>query len=117
MVFILGALKIIVLLGFLVLIHEAGHFFVAKKCKVKVLEFSIGFGKELWSKQGKETKYTIRLIPLGGFCRMLGEENQSDEEGAFNKAPVWKRLLIVAARSNSKYCFWSCSVYNISKHL
>ena len=64
MSFIIGILKIIVILGFLVLIHEGGHFLVAKKCNVKVLEFSIGFGKELYSKQGKETKYTIRAIPL-----------------------------------------------------
>lgn len=62
--FIIGSLKIIILLGFLVLIHEGGHFLVAKKCNVKVLEFSIGFGKELFSKQGKETKYTVRMIPL-----------------------------------------------------
>jgi RIP metalloprotease RseP len=95
--FILGALKIIILIGFLVLIHEGGHFFVAKKCNVKVLEFSIGFGKELFSKQGKETKYTIRLIPLGGYCRMLGEEEAVDDERAFNKASIGKRLLIVFA--------------------
>ena len=54
--FIIGAIKVIILLGFLVLIHEAGHFLVAKKCKVKVLEFSIGFGKEIKSKNGEETK-------------------------------------------------------------
>ena len=87
-----------------------------------MLEFSIGFGKELWSKQGKETKYTIRLIPLGGFCRMLGEENQSDEEGAFNKAPVWKRLLIVAAGAIVNIIFGLvvftilASIYNNSLH-
>ena len=62
--FIIGLLKIIILLGFLVLIHEGGHFLVAKKCGVKVLEFSIGFGKEIWSKQKGETKYSIRLVPL-----------------------------------------------------
>ncbi len=95
--FIIGAIKIIFLLGFLVLIHEAGHFFMARKCRVKVREFSIGFGKELWSKQGKETKYTIRMIPLGGFVNMLGEEERADEEGSFNKASVGKRILIVAA--------------------
>ncbi len=95
--FILGALKIIILLGFLILIHEAGHFFVAKKCKVKVNEFSIGFGKELWSKNGKETKYTIRMIPLGGYVSMLGEDERADEEGSFSNSPIWKRLLIVLA--------------------
>lgn len=61
---IISAIKIIVLLGFLILIHEAGHLLVAKWCKVKVNEFAIGFGPLIWKKQGKETKYTLRLIPL-----------------------------------------------------
>ena len=66
---------------------------IARICKVKVKEFAIGFGPTIWRKQGKETKYAIRLIPLGGFVSMLGEEERSEEEGAFNKA----RIAIVAA--------------------
>ena len=66
--FIITAIKIIILLGFLIIIHELGHFLVAKLCKVKVNEFSIGFGPGIWTKQGKETKYAIRLIPLRWFC-------------------------------------------------
>ena len=62
--FILSAIKIIFLLGFLIFIHELGHFTVAKLCKVKVNEFAIGFGPTIWKKQGKETKYALRLIPL-----------------------------------------------------
>ena len=95
--FILGAIKIIFLLGFLVLIHEGGHFLVAKKSKVKVLDLSLGFGNAIWSKQIDETKYSIRSIPLGGYVRMLGEEENSDDERAFSNMPVWKRLLIVLA--------------------
>ena len=95
--FIISAIKIIILLGVLILIHEAGHMLVAKKCKVKVNEFSIGFGPVIWKKQGKETKYTIRLIPLGGFCSMEGEDEKSDEEGSFSKASIPKRLAIVFA--------------------
>lgn len=95
--FIISAIKIIILLGVLILIHEAGHMIVAKKCKVKVNEFSIGFGPVIWKKQGKETKYTIRLIPLGGFCSMEGEDEKSDEEGSFSKASIPKRLAIVFA--------------------
>ena len=95
--FIISAIKIIILLGVLILIHEAGHMLVAKKCKVKVNEFSIGFGPVIWKKQGKETKYTIRLIPLGGFCSMEGEDEKSDEEGSFSKASIPKRLAIVVA--------------------
>ncbi len=61
-------IKIVVLLGFLILIHEAGHFTVAKLCKVRVNEFAIGFGPTIWKKQRKETKYALRLIPLRWFC-------------------------------------------------
>ena len=95
--FIISAIKIIFLLGFLILIHEGGHFCIAKLCKVKVNQFSIGFGPEIWSKQRKETKYAIRLIPLGGFVSMEGEEETSESEGAFNKASIPKRIAIVSA--------------------
>ena len=95
--FIVNALKIIFLLGFLIFIHEGGHFCVAKLCKIKVKEFAIGFGKIIWQKQGKETKYTLRLIPLGGFCSMEGEDEESDDDRAFSKASVWKRIAIVLA--------------------
>ena len=95
--FIINALKIIFLLGFLILIHEGGHFLVARLCKVKVNEFAIGFGKTIWQKQGKETKYSLRLIPLGGFCSMEGEDEESEVEGSFSKASVWKRMAIVFA--------------------
>lgn len=66
--FLIVALKIIFLLGFLILIHELGHFTVAKLCNVKVNEFAIGFGPTIWKKQGKETKYALRLLPLRWFC-------------------------------------------------
>lgn len=95
--FIFSALKIIFLLGFLILIHEGGHFLVAKFCKVKVNQFAIGFGPEIFSKRKGETKYAIRLIPLGGFVSMEGEEEASEKEGAFNKASIPKRIAIVAA--------------------
>ena len=89
--------KIVFILGFLVFIHEGGHFLVAKLCKIKVLEFAIGFGPTIWSKQGKETKYALRLIPLGGFVNMIGEEERSDEKGSFSKASIPKRIAVVAA--------------------
>ena len=95
--FLFNAIKIIFLLGFLILIHEGGHFLVAKLCKVKVNEFAIGFGKVLLKKQGKETKYSLRLIPLGGFCSMEGEEEESEAPDSFSKANVWKRMAIVVA--------------------
>ena len=95
--FIISALKIIFLLGFLILIHEGGHFLVAKLCKVKVNEFAIGFGPIILKKQGKETKYVLRLIPLGGFVSMEGEEERSDNEGSFSNASIPKRIAIVLA--------------------
>ena len=95
--FLLNALKIIFLLGFLIFIHEGGHFVVAKLCKVKVNEFSIGFGPTILKKQGKETLYALRLIPLGGFVSMEGEEGESKEERSFSNASIPKRIAIVAA--------------------
>jgi hypothetical protein len=94
---IISIIKIIFLLGFLILIHEGGHFTVAKLCKVKVNQFAIGFGPTIWHYQGKETKYALHLIPLGGFVSMEGEEEASDKEGAFNKASIPARIAIVFA--------------------
>ena len=95
--FFINALKIIFLLGFLIFIHEGGHFLVAKLCNVKVNEFAIGFGPTIWSKQGKETKYAIRLIPLGGFVSMEGEDEESEHERSYSNASIPKRVAIVAA--------------------
>ncbi len=103
--FLISALKIIILLGFLILIHEAGHMIVAKWCKVKVNEFSIGFGPLIWKKQGKETLYSIRLIPLGGFCSMEGEEQRSDSKGSFSQASIPKRMAIVVAGATVNIIF------------
>ena len=103
--FIINAIKIIFLLGFLILIHEAGHFLVAKLFKVKVNEFSLGFGKVLYSKQRKETRYCIRAFPLGGFVSMEGEDERSDENGSFSKLSIPKRILIVAAGATVNIVF------------
>lgn len=94
---IITVLKIVIILGFLVLIHEVGHFLVARLCKIKVNEFSIGFGPLIWKKDTSKTKYSIRLIPLGGYVNMLGEEERSEEEGSFSQASIPKRIVIVAA--------------------
>ena len=94
---IIAVLKIVIILGFLVLIHEAGHFLVARLCKIKVNEFAIGFGPLIWSKETEKTKYSLRLIPLGGYVNMLGEEERSEEEGSFSEASIPKRIAIVAA--------------------
>ena len=94
---IISAIKIIFLLGFLIFIHEGGHFTVAKLCKVKVNQFAIGFGPKIVEFKGKETLYALRLIPLGGFVSLEGENGDSTEERAFNNASIPKRVAIVAA--------------------
>ena len=103
--FIINAIKIIFILGFLVLIHEGGHFIVARLCKVKVKEFAIGFGPKIFEFQGKETLYALRLIPLGGFVSMEGENGDSTDERAFNKASIPKRIAIVVAGATVNIIF------------
>ena len=110
--FLLSAIKIIFLLGFLIFIHELGHFIVAKLCKVKVNQFAIGFGPQIFSKQGKETKYALRLIPLGGFVSMEGEEQWSEDNRSFSKASIPKRIAIVIAGAAVNIVF-GISVYFI----
>lgn len=93
----------IVIFGLLIAIHELGHFLVAKACGVKVLEFSIGMGPQLWHKEGKETKYSLRLFPIGGFCAMEGEDGESDDPRAFGNTAGWKKFLVLIAGSASNF--------------
>jgi regulator of sigma E protease len=95
---IIKALLIIIavlLFGLMIFIHEFGHFFTAKLCGIRVNEFSIGMGPTLFHFQRGETKYALRLLPIGGFCAMEGENGESDDERSFYKKPVWKRMLVV----------------------
>jgi regulator of sigma E protease len=87
----------ILLLGVLVILHELAHFTLAKINKVKVEEFSVGMGPLLTSIQGKETVYSIRALPIGGYVRMLGEEEESKDERAFSSKSPLRKLSIVAA--------------------
>ncbi len=87
----------ILIFGLLIAIHEFGHFIVAKACGVRVNEFSIGMGPLLLHKQRGETQYSLRLLPIGGFCAMEGEDEESEDERAFSRAAGWKRFLILIA--------------------
>ncbi|UPQ88559.1 sigma E protease regulator RseP [Vibrio sinaloensis] len=92
----------IVALGILVAVHEFGHFWVARRCGVKVEKFSIGFGKSIWSRVAKDgTEYSLSIIPLGGYVKMLDsrvdEVAEQDRRFAFDTKPLWKRTAIVAA--------------------
>jgi regulator of sigma E protease len=83
--------------GFLIAIHELGHFMAAKAFQVKVLEFSIGMGPRLLKKQGKETLYSLRALPIGGSCMMEGEDAETDDARSFTAQARWKRFIILFA--------------------
>lgn len=83
--------------GLLIAVHEFGHFIAAKTLGVKVNEFAIGMGPRLLHKQKGETEYTLRLFPIGGFCAMEGEGEDSNDPRAFNNKPAWRRLIILVA--------------------
>ncbi|MBR0144857.1 MAG: site-2 protease family protein [Clostridia bacterium] len=85
--------------GFLVAAHEFGHFIVAKLSGVQVNEFAIGMGPKLFSFGKGETRYSLRLFPIGGFCAMEGEDAESENPRAFTRAKAWKRFLILIAGS------------------
>ena len=89
----------IIVFGLLIATHEFGHFIAAKACGVKVLEFAIGMGPALFKRQGKETLYSLRVLPIGGYCAMEGEDEESPDPRAFTSAKWWKRLIILAAGS------------------
>src|SRR5437763_14783952 len=95
-----NVIGIIVVLGFLVFAHESGHFFVAKLFRVRVLVFSLGFGKRLFGFRKGATDYRVSLVPLGGYVRMAGdtpEENQPANPEEFLSKPKWQRFLILVA--------------------
>ncbi len=83
--------------GVIIAIHEFGHFIVAKLCGIRVNKFAIGMGPVIFKKQGKETEYSLRLFPVGGFCAMEGEDADSDDPRAFSKKCVPKRMAVVVA--------------------
>ena len=87
----------ILIFSFLIFIHELGHFLAAKASGVQVNEFSMFMGPAIWKKQIGETLYSIRCIPLGGYCAMEGEDEDTDNPRSFQKAAWWKRLIILVA--------------------
>ncbi len=87
----------ILLFELIVFIHEFGHFITAKKFGVQVNEFAIGMGPKLIQFQRGETKYSVRLLPIGGYCAMEGENEESDNERAFINKPVWQRMIVIVA--------------------
>ena len=94
---ILTVLAAILIFAVMIFVHELGHFIAAKSLGVKVNEFALGMGPKLISKQKGETLYSIRLFPIGGFCAMEGENEDTQDERAFSKKKPWKRFIILVS--------------------
>ena len=109
--FIIILIIFVLILGSIVLVHEFGHFILAKLNGVYVYEFAIGMGPKLWSKQGKETEYTIRAIPIGGFCMMAGEDVEDDDlkkipkDKRLQAKKPWQRFLIMFFGAGNNFIF------------
>ena len=96
---IVFALVAVFIFGFLVTIHEFGHFLAARLCGVRVNEFSIGMGPCLWHRETDETQYSIRLLPIGGFCALEGQDEDSGDRRSFTRQSFWKKFVILSAGS------------------
>ena len=100
LVYVLAA---ILIFGVLVAVHELGHFLAAKLCGVRVNEFSIGMGPALWSGKRGETQYSFRALPIGGFCAMEGEDEDTGDARSFVRQGFWQKLLILAAGAGMNF--------------
>ena len=87
----------LLIFSLIVIIHELGHFLLAKKNGIGVIEFSLGMGPRLLSFVKGETRYSVKILPVGGSCMMVGEDGESDDEKAFGNKSVWARISVVAA--------------------
>ncbi|MCL1828447.1 MAG: site-2 protease family protein [Oscillospiraceae bacterium] len=95
----------IIIFGLLITVHEVGHFVAARASGVKVSEFAVGMGPALLKKQGKETVYSLRLLPIGGFCAMEGEDDGSADPRAFCNRPLIFRVIILLGGSAMNFLF------------
>ena len=88
----------LLMLGVLITVHEAGHYLAARACGIEVQEFAMGMGPALISRTGRRgTKFSLRLLPIGGFCQFYGEDEDTKDGQGFNDYPVWKRALTVVS--------------------
>ena len=101
--YILYIIFAIVFFGFLIGIHEFGHFFTAKLFKIKVNEFAIGMGPAIFKRQKGETLYALRCIPIGGYCAMEGEDEDSNDPRAFGNAKWWQKIIVLAAGATMNF--------------
>lgn len=97
MYFIIAIIKLIIILGVVTTIHEFGHFLFSKLFKIGVNEFAIGFGPVIFKKKYKDTMYSLRAIPLGGYCAIEGEDGESEKENSFAKKNVFQKIIVLVA--------------------
>ena len=89
----LGIITFIIIFGIIVIVHEFGHFYFAKKSGILVREFSIGMGPLLWQKRKGETEYSLRALPIGGYCAMEGEDEDTGDSRSFVRQGFWKKFI------------------------
>lgn len=122
---VISAIAFLIALGILISIHEYGHFWVARKVGIKVLTYSLGFGRPLWRRIGKvdNTEFVVAAIPLGGYVKMLDEREGTvlahEKHRAFNNKPLWARTLVVIAGPAANFllaifAYWIVSMMGIS---
>src|SRR3954447_19492125 len=124
MTFITTIVAFVVTLGLLIVIHELGHYCVARLCNVKVLRFSLGFGKPLWSRRRgpDQTEWSVAAFPLGGYVKMLDERegpvDKTELHRAFNRQPVGRRFAIVLAGPVANFIlaivlYWALFIHGV----
>ena len=96
---VLYILLALVILSVLIVLHELGHYLMGKWLGFAIEEFSVGMGPVLFKHKGKETDFTLRAFLIGGACRFYGEDAAAGDRKAFNAQKVWKRFLVVVART------------------
>ena len=111
-VFILAA---ILIFGVLIAVHELGHFVAAKLCGVRVNEFSIGMGPLIWQKEKGETQYSLRALPIGGYCAMEGEDEDTGDERSFVRQGFWKKLKGYAAKAGVSLVYKALQLYYVAQ--
>ena len=99
----MGIIIALLIFGLIVTVHEFGHFICAKLSGIDVLEFSIGMGPKLVQKKWGDTMYSLRALPLGGYCAMEGEDSSTGSEHGFREAKLWKRMIVLVAGAFMKF--------------
>jgi regulator of sigma E protease len=94
---ILSVIGALVIIGVIIMVHEAGHFFAGRRMGIEIEEFSVGFGPKLYKRLKNGTQFTVRALPVGGYVRFLGEDEENSNPKAFNNRPIWRRFITILA--------------------